>query len=150
MSNWYVRARQAFPQISDSDWPVFSQLLAATSIQCRPSVNAKRALAIWNGQQIGLMPAARSEVRRVICGLPLNGPKTSVYARALAGDTSAIPIDRWMLRWAGEKYVNRRSTIRIKRMVRHRARKWNISPRDAQARIWEEVIVANGRTPESY
>jgi len=74
----------------------------------------------------------------------LKGQKTNAFARAIAGDTTAVVIDIWMCRAAnlGTDSPNKSQYNSLADAVRDAAALYNISPRTAQALIW--IIVRGG------
>jgi hypothetical protein len=74
----------------------------------------------------------------------LKGQKTNAFARAIAGDVTAVVIDVWMCRAAnlGTDSPNKTQYAMLADAVRDAADLFGLSPRTAQALIW--IIVRGG------
>jgi len=68
----------------------------------------------------------------------LRGPKTNAFARAIAGDESAVVIDVWMCRAAGcgVDSPNKTQYTEMSEAVAKVAERFQMTPRTAQALIW--------------
>lgn len=75
----------------------------------------------------------------------LKGPKTNAFARAIAGDSSAVVIDVHMINAAGmdsSKGINDSQYRLLEKSVRMLAKEFSMTPRECQALIW---IIERGK-----
>jgi hypothetical protein len=74
----------------------------------------------------------------------VTGPKRIAFAKAIAGDTKAVVVDRWMLRAAGiSKIVASPSDRqRIEKAFKRLSKETGVEARELQAVVW--VTVRNG------
>lgn len=80
----------------------------------------------------------------------IRGRKTSAFALALHGDTTALVLDVWMARapGVGERVVTRLDNIRAAhRRIAAVGRALGLSVRDTQAAVWWGVCLTNGVRP---
>jgi hypothetical protein len=141
-ADWYVRARAGIEARFGADADLFCDLVAATSPQVDVGVNVRLAEEALRAHRAGrpqkpYLPCHAGNIDRALKGEPLSGPKVRAFARALKGDTSAVVVDTWMLRAAGDLSVYRPSSYRIvDRAVRLVAEWESIPETEVQARVW--------------
>lgn len=159
-ADWYVVARR---DIADRFFGQperaanFARLLAATSPQADVRENVRYALdALKHLESLAAgcdsdwkpwIPCHAANVRRVIEGKPLRGPKVQAFAAALLGDDEAVVVDTWMLRAAGFGHPRRLSQNRsfriTARAIRIVADTEKLPATVVQARIWYAYRAAN-------
>ena len=119
-------------------------IIAAFSPRSYWSTNIRRAFAYVRGQ---VVPTMRSHIeaadRVMTSGLSgLRGPKVSAFARAIAGDASAVVIDTWMIQAAGLPSTTTLSPKQydlFARAITTIANRNGVEPRILQAAIWVHV-----------
>lgn len=135
---WYeTMARTIHEMRGGLDMLTACRIFAACSIN--QTVKGNVTLARRNMHRVrpvGL-PQTRDGIRRARKGLDLNGRKVSAFARALAGDTDAVVIDRWMAR-AYDVSLPRTATAyaRLSARIAADAHAAGMTPRDYQAHVW--------------
>ena len=129
---------------TDWDLATAASVISALSPRERWESNKAKALAFAMGAPIrGLgRNIRRAELASRIGYDALTGPKTFEFARAIAGDSEAVVIDTWMLKAIGRKSCTRKQYHAIAVAVTGAARKFGMTPREAQAAIW---ILVRGR-----
>jgi hypothetical protein len=144
--SWYEKARADIADIvretgAETDIHTACAVTAAMS----PNQSWKgnlTALRRWceTGKARGLRTSLRN-VERAERGEPLSGPKVDNFRKALQGDTSAVVVDRWMLRALGIERAPRteRRYEEIADILRRRAAKAGKTPREYQADLWVKV-----------
>lgn len=140
--NWYKGTPIVLKLIAGNEWQKLAAFIAATSPQTRVRKNCEYALREWRkykkGKRLkGWIPCHTSNLNRAAQGEALSGPKVSAFARALCGDTRAVVIDSWMLRYYGEKESVSLSTYAaIANRMTFDAYKAGLNPAEYQALIW--------------
>lgn len=107
---WYARARSWLVRTFGDNAPIMAQFLAATSPRASVRCNLRHALRALGAYvrreapptRLGV-PANDANVARAFRGEALTGPKVGPFARALAGDPDACPVDVWIARAFGAK-----------------------------------------------
>ena len=69
----------------------------------------------------------------------LKGRKTNAFARAIAGDGSAVVIDTWMLKPLGLRSVTPKQYDMIASVITSLATDVGMTPRDLQAALWIHI-----------
>jgi hypothetical protein len=142
-SKWYHDAADVARQVASNmtiDIERASCIVSAFSPRERWSVNVRKALQY----SIGMTPAGLSNnVAMADASLvhgfdALKGLKTNAFARAIAGDESAVVIDVWMMRAASmpTDSPNKTQYAFVSDAVRDAAALHGLTPRTAQALIW--------------
>lgn len=153
--SWYDDARDyIWSECEREKWDMdrFINVLAITS----PQVSVVRN---WRGtveyMRTGALPYGFIRSTRVALEHyerthEIRGRKTSAFARALHGDSTALVLDVWMSRALGvdagkvtTKENMRKALTRMKRV----AHAEGISVRDAQAAVWWGICLATGVRP---
>jgi hypothetical protein len=148
-SKWYHDANAVAREVASNmtlDIERASCIVAAFSPRERWSVNVRKALQY----SIGVTPAGLSNnVAMADASLvhgfdALKGQKTNAFARAIAGDESAVVIDVWMMRAASmpTDSPNKSQYNFVADAVHDAAALFGLTPRTAQALIW--IIVRGG------
>jgi len=145
---WYADAHDLCRMIGGAHVPVetVARVMAILSPRClwRTNVAWTRALvtAFVNGDPIPAIStgANRHKAWRELHGeRVLSGPKTTAFARAIAGDPEVVVIDSWMLRSVGLKPDAKVTPHRqrwISAAYTEAARAVGETPRDMQAIVW--------------
>lgn len=156
---WYNEVEETIVKIFGRDQLEFcAKLLAATSIHTSLKgslVQFKKAKhQIENGLPIkGYLPNIISNLELVRDGKDLSGRKISNFAKAMAGDESAIVVDIWILRAFGQdkKYMRKASGLMLSRGASDReyaaietylqkeAPQMGLQPRQLCSMIWGGV-----------
>lgn len=87
----------------------------------------------------GYLEHVIENLRNVVDGKTLNGPKINAFFLALKGDKNAVVVDRWMARAYGFKSVTASNYDRIERNIRHEAGANGMKPSDFQAWLWADT-----------
>ena len=69
----------------------------------------------------------------------LKGRKTNAFARAIAGDGSAVVIDTWMLKPLGLKSVTPKQYDMLVGAIQDIAKEVGMTPRNLQAALWIHI-----------
>jgi len=140
---WYRDAEEVAEDVArnlDTTLEVGASIVAAFSPRERWSTNVAKAVAFSLGQAPkGLANNLRMAEASMLSGFDaLKGLKTNAFARAIAGDTSAVVIDVWMMRAAGMETdsPNKTQYALLSEAVTDIADRFGITPRTAQALIW--------------
>lgn len=168
MKNWYARHRSSMDTMFGQHGPLMSVALAITSKRNRPINNVQAAIHALHNIRHGLSlsdgllklhePSLRNLRDGILRGdsprklaLAATGPKISQYARALAGDHSATPIDMHVasLLW-GRPDVSDREHRQGREHIMRLASKIGWTPRQVQASMWAANQRRNGETPTTY
>jgi hypothetical protein len=142
-SKWYHEAGEVAREVASNmtiDIERAACIVAAFSPRERWSVNVRKALQYSLGETpSGLQNNVVMADASMVHGFDaLKGLKTNAFARAIAGDESAVVIDVWMCRAAniGTDSPNKTQYNFIADAVRDAAALFGITPRTAQALIW--------------
>lgn len=140
---WYSTATAHADRIAhvlDVDRATGAGILSAFSVRTDWDSNVRDAWTYAIGEPV---PGLRHRVTMADAVLTggidaLRGPKTHAFARAIAGDTSAVVVDVWMCRAAGltRDYPNLGQYRQITADVERLADVHGMTPRDLQALIW--------------
>lgn len=148
-SKWYHEASDVARQVAANmtlDLDRAACIVAAFSPRERWSVNVRKALSYSIGLDVsGLSNNIAMADASLVHGFDaLKGLKTNAFARAIAGDESAVVIDVWMCRAGniGTDSPNKTQYNFLADAVRDAAALFGITPRTAQALIW--IIVRGG------
>lgn len=153
--SWYDDAHDYIWSVchrEDWDMDTFINVFAVTS----PRVSV---VANWNGtvkyMREGVLPWGFIKSTRIALAHyekthEIRGPKTSAFARALHGDTTALVLDVWMARALDVPHAKvtsvrnmKRALTRVKRVADIKG--WTV--RDTQAAIWWGVCLSSGVRP---
>ena len=142
-STWYYEAQEVAEDVAENlstTLEVGASIVAAFSPRERWSTNVAKALAFSTGKPVsGLQNNYRMAQAALTDGFDaLKGLKTNAFARAIAGDSSAVVIDVWMMRAANMETdsPNKSQYNMLSDAVRMVADDFGITPRTAQALIW--------------
>lgn len=148
-SKWYHEASDVAREVASNmciDIERASCIIAAFSPRERWSVNVRKALQYSTGiTPSGLSNNVAMADASLVQGFDaLKGLKTNAFARAIAGDESAVVIDVWMMRAASmtTDSPNKTQYHFVADAVRDAAALFGLTPRTAQALIW--IIVRGG------
>lgn len=155
-SQWYDDARDyIIVECDRHDWDHddFINVMSVTS----PRISVKRnwdvAVALFQGASIdklGLIQSTRVAYRHYRKTGEIRGPKTSAFARALHGDTTALVLDTWMARALNvshSKVTNVGTMAWAMYLMQQVAAHHNLSVRDTQAAVWAGIAKLEGVTP---
>lgn len=157
--NWYDRVRKAAFAKYGSDTDIFMRVLAATSPRLHVTKNYRLTKRIMfdflNERPItlsGLMPCHIPNVHRALSGKELSGQKVRAFYENLAGNSSVVTIDVWMLRFFRFTKVNPSTSdyTRLSDRIRRLAKRYNLTPAALQAIIWTAERAKNGKRPASF
>lgn len=148
-SVWYSEAQEVAEDVAENlcvDLERGASVVSSFSPRERWASNVAKALAFSMGKPVvGLSNNVRMAESSVRLGYSaLKGLKTNAFARAIAGDKSAVVIDTWMIKAAGmesSKGVNKKQYKELSLAVTEVANIINLTPRTTQALIW---IIARG------
>lgn len=140
---WYRVARDLAEIIGDGDVRLGAGLIAAFSPATGWKITVRNAQDMAAGKVPGTLGCNVRNAARMLAGEDfeqvLTGPKTLAFARAIAGDTDSIVIDRWAIRAAlggtWERVTNRQYKI-IAEAYREAARITGERPAHFQAITW--------------
>ena len=141
---WYAETRDSIDYFFDSNASLFAGFLASTSANATVKANLSLALKAYrqwsNGEEFtGYMGQVKTNLKRTLEGLPLNGKKIESFRQAMLGNDNAVVIDRWILRYYGEKKsLNPERYDALAEKMRLEAKSVNLSPCQFQAKIWVE------------
>lgn len=142
-SKWYLDANAVAREVASNmtlDIERASCIVAAFSIRERWSSNVRKALQYSVGiQPSGLGVHINLADASLVHGFDaLKGLKTNAFARAIAGDESAVVIDSWMMRAATmpTDSPNKTQYNFVADAVHDAAALFGLTPRTAQALIW--------------
>lgn len=142
-SKWYHEANAVAREVAANmslDIERASCIVSAFSPRQRWDINVRQAIAFSIGMEVkGLPNNINMATASLVHGFDaLKGLKTNAFARAIAGDESAVVIDVWMCRAAsiGTDSPNKSQYAFISDAVRDAAALFGITPRTAQALIW--------------
>lgn len=138
-ATWYILAESIARDIAD-DVEVGASVIAAFSPRQRWDTNVRMARAYMACEDVRTLGNnLRMAHNALNLGFDaLRGPKTNAFARAIAGDESAVVVDVWMMKAAGFSHDSPNLTQyrMVAKAVENIARENGISPRTAQALIW--------------
>lgn len=142
-SKWYHEASEVAREVASNmtiDLDRAACIVSAFSPRERWASNVRKALAYSVGLPVaGLSNNVAMADASLVHGFDaLKGLKTNAFARAIAGDESAVVIDVWMCRAAnlGTDSPNKGQYNFLADAVRDAAALFGITPRTAQALIW--------------
>lgn len=147
---WYGEARQHCLELSlehKVDLPSVCGVVAALS----PRIQWKRNLRVADELLSGTLPngvferSVRSALQVLATGKPPSGPKVSAFARALAGDQTAVVIDSIMLDACGiERHRISHVGVydQLVDIIREEAPRAGLTPCEYQATVW---VIERGR-----
>jgi len=156
---WYDRVRKAAFAKYGSDTDTFFRVLAATSPRCHVTKNyrfTKRIMADFLAARpitlSGLMPCHISNIYRALSGKELSGRKVRAFYENLAGNSSVVTIDVWMLRFF--KFTKTNPTAHdyqvLSDRIRRLAKRYGLAPAALQAIIWTAQRAKDGKRPASF
>ncbi len=154
---WYDDAREFIITECDKrgwDHDVFVNVMAVTS----PRISVKRNWDVTMDlmqdidliDKLGLIQSTRVAVRHYLHTGEIRGPKTSAFARALHGDTTALVLDTWMARALEvphAKVTNRAHMVYALTLMQGVAQQVGHSVRDTQAMVWAGTCKIHGVQP---
>jgi hypothetical protein len=142
-SKWYHEANAVAREVASNmtlDIERASCIVSAFSPRQRWDINVRQALAFSVGMEVkGLTNNINMANASLVYGFDaLKGQKTNAFARAIAGDESAVVVDVWMCRAAniGTDSPNKSQYQFISDAVCDAAAMFGLTPRTAQALIW--------------
>jgi hypothetical protein len=155
--DWYQVEKANIEAMFGDYAPLFLRFLAATSTNVNVRQNADLAAKAFRQYMrgepfIGYLQVVIDNLNRAVRGEALSGDKTEPFDRALAGDESAIAIDRHMMEAIFGPGVDA-TPARIRKaqdVVRKIAAKHGWTPAQTQAALWAWNIARKGGTPARY
>jgi len=155
--DWYAHEKTALDTMFGTDSRLFMKFLAATSANSSVIPNAQFALKAYSqyihGEPFhGFMGVVIANLNRAVAGEELSGPKIHPFDRALAGDATAIAVDRHIIRaiFGEDAAANETNIAKAQNVIRQIAEKHGWTPREAQAALWAWNIDRRGETPRRY
>lgn len=155
MNNWYQKVRKELEPVYKKDYPLFCDILAATSQRNSIKKNYNLAVRVYETHKAGrvdlsgMMNTMRNNVIRALKREPLSGRKITNFAKNLKGDLTAVTVDAWMFKYFKLNRSDKHYTI-IEKKVKREAKKKGLFPAQLQAQIWCDTIRQAGRKPKSY
>ena len=148
-STWYANGERIALDVAGimgTSLEVGACIISAFSPRERWSSNVVKAYRYANGEPIpGLSNNMTMANMSTVKGFDaLKGEKTNAFARALAGDSSAVVVDVWIMRAARlhTDSPNKTQYAEISRAVTNVAVSMGISPRTCQALVW--ILIRGG------
>ena len=142
-STWYADAENVAREVAENlnaTVEVGASVISAFSPRERWTSNVAKAVAFSLGHDVrGLPNNLVMANSALVNGFDaLRGPKTNAFARAIAGDESAVVIDIWMMRAAkvDSDAPNKTQYREMTEAVSVIARKTGMTNRTVQALIW--------------
>jgi hypothetical protein len=115
-------------------------IVSAFSPRERWTANVAKAISFSLGEHItGLANNLLMAQNSIVMGYgALKGPKTNAFARAIAGNQSAVVVDVWMMRACGSPKASpsKSEYAEISEALIHAAESVGLTPRTCQALIW--------------
>lgn len=152
---WYDDARDYIDtvcQVESLDKSRFIDIMAITSPRVSVITNWNTTLYYMKHGTLGwgTIKSTRTALAHYEQTHEIRGPKTSAFARALHGDTTALVLDIWMARALDvdprkvTSKANMQEALTLVKRVAH-ANAWHV--RDTQAAIWWGVCMTHGVKP---
>ena len=145
---WYSDSREAVKRVYGEDWRLFCGLLAATSARATVKANVTLARKAYNQiKDAGAIARSgftnhhyKSINAYIKYGRP-NGRKCQGLYQNLIGNEYYVPVDIWMLRYAGinKKIPSKFEYDLIEDRVREEAIELGITTAQRQAEIWSKT-----------
>lgn len=126
-------------------------VFAALSPRMQYGAHRKAMLALLRGETIGgLCRSRNAAIAALHLGKLPSGPKVSNFAKALAGDESAVAVDIWMMRAAGltSDSPTKREYAHVALATTRAAKRCGVSPRTMQAAVWFQVRGSKPSDPQ--
>ena len=145
-ANWYEASNEAITFAGGGEAILGARLIAATSPRCGIVDNLRREV-----RRTSPLLAHQQNIMRALNGEWPRGPKVEPFARALAGDAEAIPIDVWMARALGfSESLSLRDHQKAHARIRRAAKRTHTNPRDYAASVWCGMILSVNKRPLHY
>lgn len=153
--SWYDDAREYIWHTCEREgWDMdeFINVFAITSPRVSVIANWKGTVSYMESGTLpwGFIKSTRTALKHYEQTHEIRGPKTSAFARALHGDTTALVLDVWMARALDVPHSKvttkanmRKALARVKAVAR--VMRWSV--RDTQAAIWWGICLASGVRP---
>lgn len=143
-TKWYLEAEKVAVKVAENlgtpSLEIGASVVSAFSPRERWVSNVAKALQWSNGRPVTGLPnnLKMAEASKVLGFEALKGPKTNAFARAIAGDESAVVVDVWMMRAAAmpTDSPNKKQYDDVATAVTEVSVKYGLTPRTAQALIW--------------
>jgi hypothetical protein len=143
-SVWYFDAQEVAEDVAEllgASLEIGASVVSSFSPRERWASNVAKAYAFANGKPVvGLSNNLAMAEKSLTLGFEaLKGQKTNAFARAIAGDQSAVVIDVWMIKAAGldgSKGVSKSQYNELVKIVTELASELGLTPRTTQALIW--------------
>jgi len=150
---WYNDARQNIMTLCyRKNWGVirYIEVMALTSPRVSVKRNVSLATQYMTTGSLGpdTLRGTRAALAHYEATGEIRGPKTAAFARALAGDHSAVVLDVWMARALDvdqRKFETKRVRHSAERRVRYAAHLLGWTPAETQAAIWSGALQRAGR-----
>lgn len=152
-ATWYVEARELAATLSPNtgnDVERAASVIAALSPRTTWSRNVAGAVMLIESNDVlpGLIGRNVETARKAMTDgfAALNGPKTSAFARNIAGDDESVTVDVWACRVANldENMLGRKGAYdAVAHAYRLAARRRGVAPATMQATTW--IVARNGR-----
>ena len=146
--NWYSDSRNAIKRQYGGDWELMCGFLAATSPKSTVKANVKLAdKAYYQYKESGTVKREsfinthhKSLLAVIAHGEP-NGRKCKALYQNLLGNENYVPVDIWMLRYAGilKKAPSRNEYDLIEGNIKQEAKEMGLTPAQRQAEIWSYI-----------
>lgn len=141
--NWYDETWETVGYYFPDHTELLIGFLASTSANSTVKANLTLALKAYRqweqGEPFnGFLDSVKLNLHQTVDGLPLNGRKIESFRQAMLGNTEAVVIDRWILRWYGETSTLTGEVYdRLSKEIRLEAKSSGLSPTQFQAKIWK-------------
>jgi hypothetical protein len=142
-STWYVDAENVAREVAENlnaTVEVGASVISAFSPRERWTTNVAKAVAFSLGHDVRGLPNNLAMANSALVNGfdALRGPKTNAFARAIAGDESAVVIDIWMMRAAkvDSDAPNKTQYREMTEAIANIAGKTGMTNRTVQALIW--------------
>jgi len=154
--NWYDDAREfIITECERHGWDHddFINVLAVISPRMSVKRNWDLTVAYFETGKLprgGVIKSTRVALAHYRKTGEIRGPKTSAFARALHGDTTALVLDTWMARALDvphSRVTTKANMLVALKLMTEVANRNGISVRDAQAAVWAGVCRSWGVTP---
>jgi len=151
--DWYTRAEGSLMDLSDFldiDFDELVDVLSITSPRVSVARNVRVTIDYFKTGTLssGLIKSTHAALKHYRRTGEIRGPKTSKFAAALKGDTTAIVLDTWMAKALGipqSSFSNKRVRSSVERRIRYGAYILGITPAEFQAAVWSGIVMNEGR-----